>query len=258
MTLRVPGEWHYLSNTISEKIMLAHSPGQKISFKHTEDGDYTGSFLFSAGTITEDIKFGETSIDLGTFEGFSHTYENSNWGENYVSERYEYNTWEFFNNTIGMIAHTGSSYIDFLDCWYCPVYTGSNQAELIGYYVYFDDNNILHEGTGINPDNPFGGDLGMITFFAEEDFGTISINLDGEYVGSITTYFPGGVTCGDYNACNVSRPPSLSGSYQLDAESNQGYQWEGSVDFESGVCKTIRFIVTSANGRTPVTIIESY
>lgn len=109
--------------------------------------------------------------------------------------------------------------------------------ELVGYHIPQEDGSILEGGIGYLP-GPYGLLNGLLTFYAEVDIGITSVYLDGEYVGYIDNYWPGGITCDNKDALNVFRP---DGIYNLVATSSKGYRWEGSVEFKQAECGTIRF-----------------
>ena len=63
-----------------------------------------------------------------------------------------------------------------------------------------------------------------------------TMKIDGEDVGTISNYWPNGLTCDQPLALNVSRS---AGSYTLTAESNLGYYWEGTITFVQGTCDMV-------------------
>ena len=63
-----------------------------------------------------------------------------------------------------------------MDCFTCPVYGGGDEIELIGYYIPQENGSPLQGGTGYNPDNPYGGDLGLLTIWTSVDIGYTNIH----------------------------------------------------------------------------------
>lgn len=181
------------------------------------------------------------SIGLGDFPAYEVRYHRDNWGEQYVSERFDVTETEYLNPQIGLLYRSTSSYVNFRDCFTCPVYGGSTEIELVGYYIPQADGTVLEAGYGYNPNNIYGGNLGQLTIWASEDIGYTEVNIDGEYVGLITNYWPSGLECDQERALNVSRP---DGSYTLTAESPKGYYWEGTITFIEGVCDTIELLLS--------------
>ncbi|RLD84111.1 MAG: hypothetical protein DRJ10_02085 [Bacteroidetes bacterium] len=252
--LRVTGKKYYNESLLAHYIYLIHTAGKSISIHH-EIGETGNTYInlsetswnnyamFFSRTSSQSASLSESSINigLGNFSTYKIRHHRDNWGESYVTERYDITEEEFYKPGIGLIYRETSKYVDFLDCSYCPVYGGGDQIELIGYYIPQKDGTVLQAGTGYNPDNPYGGNLGLLTIWSSVDIGYTKITLDGEYVGTTTTYFPSGATCDQYKAVNVFRP---AGTYFLRAESNLGYIWEGNVSFSEGECDMVELLLS--------------
>jgi hypothetical protein len=139
--------------------------------------------------------------------------------------------------------------VNFLDCFYCPVYGGSTEIVLTGYYIPQPGGTALEGGSGYNPSNPYGGNLGMATVWAIEDIGYTKVYIDEEYVGGIGNYWPDGKPdCGDIRALNLTFP---DGTYTLTATSSKGYYWEGTVPFIAGTCDDVQLVLTEKKGLNP-------
>lgn len=254
ITLRVTGKKYYNGTSLGDFIYLSHSAGKRIGVSH----DYADEFrdmidlnksswnnyaMFFSGPSSQSVTLSSTSIalGLGTFEALKVRHQRDNWGEQYVTERYDISEEEFLNPGIGFLYRKTTRYVNFLDCFYCPVYGGSSEIELVGYYIPQPDGNVLEGGYGYNPANPYGGNQGILTIGATVDIGYTEVKIDGEYAGTITNYWPGGLNCDQDRALNVSRP---DGSYLLTAESNKGYYWEGTVTFVQGTCDTVELLLS--------------
>ncbi|MFB6320637.1 PKD domain-containing protein [Saccharicrinis sp. FJH54] len=258
--LRVTGERYYNNKGYGEYILISHVPGKKVGVYHIlnntfEDGGYktminmaentwSGFGMFFSNTSTQSVTQSTTSINmgLGNYSAYKIRYHSDNIGENYVSERYDVTEEEYYNPQFGLLYRTTSRYVDFLDCFTCPVYGGGTEIELTGYYIVLSDGTKLEGGTGYNPGNPYGGNMGLLTVWNKIDLGYTSIYLDGDYVGTIQKYFPDGISCDDGNAVNVFRP---EGTYTLTAESPKGYKWETEIEFKQGECLSLEFIVSN-------------
>jgi hypothetical protein len=189
-------------------------------------GPSKGSISLSSSTV---------ELDLGNFQTFKVKFHTDNWGQNYVTERIDVTNAEFLNPGVGLVYRKTSSYIDFLDCSYYPVYGGSSEVILTGYHITLADGTIVEEGTGYNMNNRYGGRLGLRTIWASVDIGGTSVYLDDEYVGYIREFFPSGIVCDKEGALNVFH---TRGSSHLTAESSKGYKWDANITFSEGICST--------------------
>jgi len=254
MTLRITGKKYYTGPSLGDFIFLAHTAGESLRVKHNMDKEYQYMINLGQSSWTHFAMFftswsdqsvilssASVAIDLGTFEAF-HVYHNrENWDDNYASERYDITQEEFLNPNIGLLGRITSRYVNFRDCFTCPVYGGSDEIELVGYYIPQADGSLVEGGYGYNPENPYGGDQGILTIGATEDIGNTAVKIDGEDVGSISNYWPNGLECDRPLALNVSRS---DGSYLLTAESNLGYYWEGTITFIEGTCDTVELTLS--------------
>ncbi len=254
MTLRVTGKKYYTGNSLGDFIFLAHTAGKDLRVKHYMEQDYqymidlsqsswTYFAMFFTRRINEPVYLSSASvrIDLGTFEAFHVYYQKKNFDDNYASEHYDIKHEEFLNPEIGLLGRITSRYVNYRDCFTCPVYGGSGEIELVGYYIPQPDGSVLEDGYGYNPQNPYGGDQGILTIGATGDIGNTEVEIDGEYVGTISNYWPDGLECDRPLALNVSRS---DGSYLLTAESNLGYYWEGTITFNQGICDTVELLLS--------------
>lgn len=252
--LRVTGKKYYNGNLLGDYIFLSHVAGRSLGVKHDvgetfnnmidlESQSWNNYAMFFSGSSSQSVTMttSNITIGLGTFQAFRVKHQRDNWGEQYVSERYDISEEEWLDPEIGLIYRKTSRYVNFLDCFYCPVYGGSNEIELVGYYIPQPDGSVSQAGYGYNPDNPYGGNLGVLTIWASVDIGYTEVKLDGEYVGTISNYWPDGLTCDQPRALNVSKP---DGGYLLTAESSNGYYWEGTIYFTEGTCDTIELLLT--------------
>lgn len=250
--LRITGKKYYNSTYLGDRIYLANHAGSSLSITHDRGAEYktyidlnntswSGYAMFFSNASSQNVTISNASanIGIGNFEGLSVKHANDNWGENYVSERYDVTEKELYNPQIGLIQRQTTRYVAFLDCFTCPVYTGSSSIELTGYYIPQDDGSVLQGGTGYNPNNPYGGDLGQLTVWTEKNFGIITIYLDNEKVGQISNYWSSGVSCDQAGACNISNP---QGTYNFRAESSQ-YSWKGTVYFTEGICNDLQLVL---------------
>jgi len=176
-----------------------------------------------------------------TFEALKVNHHRDNWSDQYASERYDITEQEFLSPSIGFLQRKTSRYVNFRDCFTCPTYGGSSEIELVGYYIPQPGGTVLEGGYGYNPENPYGGNQGILTIGATEDIGSTEVKIDGEYVGTIANYWPDGLTCDQPRALNVSRS---DGSYTLTAVSNKGYYWEGIITFIQGTCDTVELLLS--------------
>ncbi len=252
--LRVTGKRYYNgTGYASEYIYLSHYAGSSLRVRHSETESYNymidlsksswsnySMFFSQNSSQTVSLSGSSVTIGLGSFTGYKVRHHTDNWGQSYVTERYDLTEEEYLDPDVGLVYRQTSRYVDMLDCSYCPVYGGSSSVELIGYYIPQEGGQPLTGGTGYNPDNPYGGDLGLKTVYAEVDIGITYVYLDGDMVGYIDNYFPGGITCDEKDALNVFMP---GGSYTLTAESSRGYKWEGTVSFTEGSCTSVRLNV---------------
>jgi len=243
-TSLIPGDRIHMMHNADDFIQLYHDLGTystMLDMNATSWNNYV--MLFSqSSSQTATRSSASISIGLGTFFTHKISHHRDNWGVNYVTERYDITETEYLNPEIGMIYRETSRYVNFLDCFTCPVYGGGTEMELVGYSIPQAGGTALESGTGYNPNNPYGGDLGLLTIWAEEDIGYTEVFLDGEYVGTITNYWPGGISCDQDRALNVTFP---SGSYYLTAESSKGYYWEGTVTFTTGSCDDIQLLLSN-------------
>lgn len=254
MTLRVTGKKYYTGRSLGDFIYLAHTAGKNLRVKHYEADEYqyminlgqsswTHFAMFFSPRSSQSVTLSSAtvSLGLGTFEAFSVMHHRENWDDNYASERYDISEEEFLNPNIGLLGRLTSRYVNYRDCFTCPVYGGSDEIELVGYYIPQADGSVLEGGSGYNPNNPYGGDQGILTIGATEDIGNTDVEIDGEYVGTISNYWPNGLECDLPLALNVSRS---DGSYTLTAESNLGYYWEGTITFNQGTCDTVELLLS--------------
>lgn len=252
MTLRVTGKKYYNESLLGNIIKISHAPGKTRSIAHnpadpfktmidlnkTSWNDFA-MFFSMASSQSVSLSTATVNIGLGSFQAYKVRHHRDNWGQNYVSERYDITEEEYVNPQIGLLYRKTSRYVDFLDCFYCPVYGGGDEIELIGYYIPQSGGEALQGGTGYNPDNPYGGNLGLLTFWAGFDIGYTKIYLDGEFVGAINNYWPSGLNCDQDGALNVFMP---DGSYWLTASSPKGINWQGTVYFVEGSCQKIEIL----------------
>ena len=258
--LRITGKKFYNKQLLGDYIFLSHVPGKRIGVKHDEGETFNNMIdldnytwnnfaMFFSRSNSQSVIMTPMSftIGLGTFHGYQVKYQRDNWGENYVTERFDVMEQEFLDPEIGFIYRNTSRYVNFLDCFTCPVYGGGIEIELVGYYIQLPDGTVFEDGYGYNPANPFGGNLGQMTIWASEDIGHTEVYMDNEYVGVITNYWPDGLTCDQPRALNVSL---ADGSYTLTAESNKNYYWEGTVTFTEGVCETVELTLTKGGFST--------
>jgi hypothetical protein len=252
--LRVTGKQYYNKRLLGDYIYIGHSPGSSLRISHTlgdpyvemidlDKSSWSNFAMFFSQTNSQSVTLSTSSvtIGLGTFQAYRVKYHNDNWGEQYVTERYDVTEEEYLNPQIGLLYRKTSRYAAFLDCFTCPVYGGSDEIELIGYYIPQEGGGALEGGTGYNPNNPYGGDLGLVTIWNSVDIGYTDIYLDGEYVGMIQNYWPGGLSCDQYKALNVFRPGGYM--YWLTADSPRGYHWEGFVGFSEGECDMVELTI---------------
>jgi PKD repeat protein len=247
--LKVTGKRYFNKSAYPNKIKILHFPGQSISLHHGVANESYGTFLDLSKTNYNEHSFFfrnssgnpatrssvNVSIGLGTFESYRIRYHTDNWGENHVSERYDITEMEYFNPKIGLLYREKSSLVNFVTCFTCPAYGFSEEIELIGYYIPQEDGTIIKGGTSYDPDNPYGGEQGLLTIFTKANIGVISVDINNEYEGSIQYYHVNGVNCGDEGALNIYRP---AGTYSLHAKTS-GATWSANVTFTKGVCSTI-------------------
>jgi len=250
--IRITGKRYYNESSVGDFLRCIHVAGSSlqvyygnaysyiIDLSKSSWGDY--GMFFSSGLADTDVGLSSSSvtIGLGTFQAYRLSAHLDNWGESYVTTRLDITETEYFNPQIGFLYRTESRYVDMLDCSYCPVYGGSQEIELIGYYIPRESGGALQGGTGYNPSNPYGGNLGLVTFWNSVDIGYTEIYIDGEYNGLIQYYFSNGITCDNPQAVNVFQP---AGSHLLTAESPKGYYWESYINFEEGTCRTIELTI---------------
>lgn len=268
MTLRVTGKKYYTGPSLGDFIYLAHTAGKDLRVKHYMEQDYqyminlgqsswTYFAMFFTPRMDQPVSLSSASvrIDLGTFEAFHVYHQMKNFDDEYASEHYDIKHEEFLNPDIGLLGRITSRYVNYRDCFTCPVYGGSGEMELVGYYIPQADGSVLEDGYGYNPNNPYGGDQGILTIGATEDIGNTEVQIDGEYVGTISNYWPNGLECDKPLALNVSRS---DGSYLLTAESNLGYYWEGTITFNEGTCDTVELTLSkkSASGSQVIRLAQ--
>lgn len=269
LDLRITGKKYFDETSLipGENIHMLHVPGKSIDIYHFPSNTMTYStmldlelsswsnyaFFFSqASSQSATLSTASVAIGLGTFQTMKVSHHRDNWGENFVSERYDITESEYFYPDIGLVYRETSRYVNFTDCFTCPVYGGSTEFELVGYSIPQKDGTVLQGGSGYNTSNPYGGNLGLLTIWAEEDIGYTKVYLDGGYVGTISNYWTGGITCDQSGALNVTYP---AGTYYLTAESGQDYYWEGNVTFPEGTCDDIQLLLTKksiGSGRIPL------
>ena len=269
ITLRVTGKQFYNKRLLGDYIYLAHVAGSELSISHKpgdsyvtmidlEKSSWSNFAMFFSQTSSQDVTLSSSSITigLGTFQAYHVKYHNDNWGEQYATERYDVTEEEYLNSQIGLLYRKTSRYDDFMDCFTCPVYGGSDEIELIGYYIPQEGGSPLQGGTGYNPNNPYGGDLGLVTIWASEDIGYTDVYMGDEYIGMIQNYWPGGLSCDQYKALNVFKPGGYL--YWLTADSPRGYHWATTVAISEGVCNTLELQISkkSADGESEISPIE--
>jgi PKD repeat protein len=250
ITLRVTGKQYYNGSLLGDYIYLGHSAGSTLSVYHPNATGYVNMidlsktswsnfamFFSRESSLDVTLSTSSVTIGLGTFQAYHIKHQRDNWGEQYITERYDITEEEYLNPQIGLLYRKTSRYVAFLDCFYCPVYGGSDEIELIGYYIPQEGGSPLQGGTGYNPNNPYGGTLGLITFWTSVDIGYTDIYIDGEYAGVISHYWPSGLSCDQSDAVNVFMP---AGNHLLTADSPQGYHWESQIYFSEGTCQTIQ------------------
>jgi PKD repeat protein len=249
--IRITGKQYYNKSLLGDHLDLIHVAGQSLqvfyngSYRYLIDLSKTSwsdyGMFFSSGLDTYvSLSTSSVTIGLGSYQAYRLRAHIDNWGQSYVTEQLDITEEEYVSPKIGLLYRTESRYVDFLDCFYCPVYGGSQEIELIGYYIPQESGEPLQGGTGYNPDNPYGGNLGLLTIWASVDIGYTDIYLDGEYVGMIQNYWPGGLSCDQSGALNVFKP---SGFYMLTAESPRGYTWKGTVNFGNGTCDVVELTI---------------
>lgn len=246
--LRITGKRYYNGTLFGDYIYLSHRASQSLQVKHDESKSYYSMIdlnksswnnfamffsFFSSDIVT--MKDGSATIGLGSFNGFLVKHATDNWSDTYADTRFDFTEKEFHDPEIGMIFRETSRYTNFRTCFTCPVYTGSNTIELIGYYIPQEDGSVKESGFGYNPANHYGGNIGLLSIWTAQDFGPISVYLDNEYVGQIDSYWPSGISCDQSGVLNISRP---QGSYQIKATSSQ-YIWSGTITFTEGICDDI-------------------
>jgi len=257
-TSLVPGDYIHMIHSAGKYIELYHSPGSS-SYARYLDVDASSwsnyaMFFSQASSQSASRSYVNMSIGLGSYDAYRIQHQRDNWGENYVTERYDISETEYLNEEIGLIYRKTTRYVNFLDCFTCPVYGGNTEFELVGYSIPQDGGTMLEGGTGYNTDNPYGGDLGLITIWAIEDIGFTEVKLDGTYVGTIMNYWPEGIGCDQPGALNVTFP---AGTYTLTAESTKGYTWEGDITFTQGGCDDVQLLLSKKSlgfpGKIPLT-----
>jgi PKD repeat protein len=248
-SMRVTGKQYYNKSLLGDYLYLVHNPGSYLQITHKLGGTYKYlidltktswsdyEMFFSTGLDANvTVSTTNVTIGLGSFQAYRLRAQTDNWGENYVTERYDVTEEEYLDPQIGLLYRSKTRYTAFLDCFTCPVYGGDDKIELIGYYIPQEGSTPLQGGTGYNPNNSYGGNLGLLTIWASVDIGYTGIYLDGEYVGQIQNYWSSGLNCDQNGALNVFHP---AGNYTLTAESPKGYIWEGTVTFAEGVCDKV-------------------
>lgn len=254
ITLRVTGKKSYNGTSLGDFIYLAHTAGKTLRVKHDMANEYQTMIdlslsswnnfaMFFSGSSSQSVTLSSTSValGLGTFEALKVNHHRDNWSDQYASERYDITEQEFLSPSIGFLQRKTSRYVNFRDCFTCPTYGGSSEIELVGYYIPQPGGTVLEGGYGYNPENPYGGNQGILTIGATEDIGSTEVKIDGEYVGTIANYWPDGLYCDQPRALNVSRS---DGSYTLTAVSNKGYYWEGIITFIQGTCDTVELLLS--------------
>jgi PKD repeat protein len=249
--IRVTGKQYYNKSLLGDFLHLIHTAGSSlevyynssyhyiIDLSKTSWNDY--GMFFSTGLDTYvALSSSSVTIGLGSYQAYHLKAHIDNWGQSYVTERLDITEEEYINPQIGLLYRTESRYVDFLDCSYCPVYGGSQEIELIGYYIPQESGGALQGGTGYNPNNPYGGNLGLVTFWNSVDIGYTDIYIDGEYAGMIQYYFSNGISCDQKGAVNVFQP---AGNHLLTADSPKGYHWESYIYFSEGTCRTIELTI---------------
>ncbi len=249
ITLRVTGKKYYNEKLLGNHIYLGHHAGRSLSVTHDGFAPYQDMINLDATSWSDFAMFFSNSsslsviqsevnltIGMGAYNTYKVKHQRDNWGENYVSERYDISEEEYLAPGLGMIYRKTSRYVDFLDCFTCPVYGGGNEIEMVGYYIKLPDGTVQKGGTGYNADNPYGGELGLLTIWASVDIGYTDVYIEGEFVGTIGNYFSGGASCDHPSALNVFRP---YGTYTLTATSSKGWYWEGDVVFIEGTCDLV-------------------
>jgi PKD repeat protein len=253
ITLRVTGKKYYNNRLLGDYLYIGNSPGNSLSISHKlgdsyitmidlEKTSWSNFAMFFSQTNSQAVTLSTSSvtIELGTFQAYRVKYHNDNWGEQYVTERYDVTEEEYLNPQIGLLYRKTSRYAAFLDCFTCPVYGGSDEIELIGYYIPQEGGGVLEGGTGYNPNNPYGGDQGLVTFWNSVDIGYTEIYIDSEYAGLIQYYFSSGASCDNSLAVNVF---ASAGNHLLTADSPKGYHWESNIYFSEGTCRTIQLTI---------------
>ena len=148
MTLRVTGKKYFTGRSLGDFIYLAHTAGKNLRVKHYEADEYkymidlgqsswTHFAMFFSPRSSQSVTLSSAtvSLGLGTFEAFSVMHHRENWDDNYASERYDISEEEFLNPNIGLLGRLTSRYVNYRDCFTCPVYGGSDEIELVGYYI---------------------------------------------------------------------------------------------------------------------------
>ncbi len=144
-----------------------------MSYSYTRDLAQGGQCYWFFQSVT--MSSSSINIGLGDFPAYQVSYQRDNWGEKYVNERFDVSEREYLSPEIGLIYRMTTRYVNFLDCFTCPIYQGSSHIELVGYYIPQADGTVLKDGYGYNPNNPYGGDLGQLTIWAGVDIGNTEV-----------------------------------------------------------------------------------
>lgn len=82
---------------------------------------------------------------------------------------------------------------------------------------------------------------GSITFYTNvENHGSISVYIEGYYIGKITQYWKSGSPdCDEYGTASIALPP---GRYSFYAKTNCkcSLEWNGYITIESNLCRTMK------------------
>lgn len=84
---------------------------------------------------------------------------------------------------------------------------------------------------------------GNYTIWAKSDlgFGKISVYIDNAFSGTISHYHAQGITCGSGDV-NIKKS---EGTYAFSAKGETGGNWNGTISFENGQCKTLELTGTN-------------
>ena len=159
----------------------------------------------------DDTYFEYYLCDDGTF------YYQSNGGDNHVGP---YN-WYYDNGEL-VLEFSSSD-------WELNILQMSSDE------IYAEDDNSEEKFTRVSTNGCYEPPMGSAVFYLTEDCGCgeVEVEIDGEYVGTISSYFESGdVDCGQDGAVTIER---LTGDYSVYAECD-GYYWEFELTISDDDC----------------------